>query len=218
MTTAPDGDDAKDRARALGGGGRGDGASSMKKTRRGARHAPRRRQARSAEPVCLLLPLGGGAPSRWGRSEPAQRRVPAPACLRLAPEHLGARVALTHVLRQLGDLREALKEGTTASRRPPATATPSRDLVHLARGDDAQRRPPPSSWPRSGFERSRWRFEGSSTGSTRASRPGRAAIYCVQSSKRNSAVPRQGGHRRSPSGNWGYPQTIPGAIPGPELQ
>src|SRR5689334_16369937 len=33
------------------------------------------------------------------------------AALRLAPEHLGAKVALTHVLRSLGDLRDAIRIG-----------------------------------------------------------------------------------------------------------
>src|SRR5689334_8044698 len=33
------------------------------------------------------------------------------ACLRLAPKHHGARVALTHVLRKTGEHREAVKEG-----------------------------------------------------------------------------------------------------------
>src|SRR5690349_5128275 len=47
-----------------------------------------------------------------GELEPARDAYR--ATLRLAPTHLGARVALTHVLRQLGDLREALKEGTQA--------------------------------------------------------------------------------------------------------
>ena len=32
------------------------------------------------------------------------------ACLKLAPDHLGARVAMSHVLRILGDLRGAVRE------------------------------------------------------------------------------------------------------------
>ncbi|MGK4455932.1 tetratricopeptide repeat protein, partial [Klebsiella pneumoniae] len=41
------------------------------------------------------------------------------ACLKLAPTHLGARVALTHVLRTLGDLRGAIKEGLHALSQAP---------------------------------------------------------------------------------------------------
>jgi tetratricopeptide (TPR) repeat protein len=64
------------------------------------------------------------------------------ATLRLAPTHLGARVALTHVLRQLGDLREALKEGTIALSQSPgdADALHAVGLVYLARGDKTSAR------------------------------------------------------------------------------
>ena len=64
------------------------------------------------------------------------------ATLRIAHKHLGARVALTHVLRQLGDLREAVKEGTTALAQAPGDpdALHALGLVHLARGDDASAR------------------------------------------------------------------------------
>lgn len=64
------------------------------------------------------------------------------ACLAIAPKHLGARVALTHVLRQMGDLREALKEGLTALSQAPgdADALHAIGLVYLARGDDAAAR------------------------------------------------------------------------------
>jgi tetratricopeptide (TPR) repeat protein len=64
------------------------------------------------------------------------------ACLRVAPKYLGARVALTHVLRQLGDLREALKEGTTALSQAPGDpdALHAVGLVYLSRGDDAAAR------------------------------------------------------------------------------
>jgi tetratricopeptide (TPR) repeat protein len=41
------------------------------------------------------------------------------ACLKLAPGHLGARVALCHVLRILGDPRAAIREGLTALSRAP---------------------------------------------------------------------------------------------------
>jgi tetratricopeptide (TPR) repeat protein len=64
------------------------------------------------------------------------------ACLAIAPQHLGARVALTHVLRQMGDLREALKEGLAALSQAPgdADALHAIGLVYLARGDDAAAR------------------------------------------------------------------------------
>jgi tetratricopeptide (TPR) repeat protein len=70
-----------------------------------------------------------------GEVEPARDAYR--AALRIAPKHLGARVALTHVLRQLGDLREALKEGTTALSQSPgdADALHAIGLVYLARGD-----------------------------------------------------------------------------------
>ncbi|MGA7123021.1 MAG: tetratricopeptide repeat protein [Polyangiaceae bacterium] len=59
------------------------------------------------------------------------------ACLKLAPEHLGARVALCHVLRVLGDLRGALREGTDALSRSPGDpdALHAVGLVYHARGD-----------------------------------------------------------------------------------
>jgi thioredoxin-like negative regulator of GroEL len=59
------------------------------------------------------------------------------ACLKLAPSHLGARVALTHVLRALGDLRGAIKEGMTALSQQPgdADALHAVGLAYYARGD-----------------------------------------------------------------------------------
>jgi Flp pilus assembly protein TadD len=64
------------------------------------------------------------------------------ACLRLAPEHLGARVALSHVLRQLGDAKEAIKEGSRALTQAPgdAEALHAVGLAYLERGDDAAAR------------------------------------------------------------------------------
>jgi Flp pilus assembly protein TadD len=64
------------------------------------------------------------------------------ACLRVAPEHLGARVALSHVLRALGDLREAVREGTQALTQAPGDpdALHAVGLAHMARGDDAAAR------------------------------------------------------------------------------
>jgi tetratricopeptide (TPR) repeat protein len=59
------------------------------------------------------------------------------ACLKLASEHLGARVALCHVLRLLGDLRGALREGTQALSQSPGDpdALHAIGLVYHARGD-----------------------------------------------------------------------------------
>ncbi len=59
------------------------------------------------------------------------------ACLRLSPEHLGARVALSHVLRQLGDAKEAIKEGTRALTQAPGDgdALHAVGLAYLERGD-----------------------------------------------------------------------------------
>jgi Flp pilus assembly protein TadD len=59
------------------------------------------------------------------------------ACLKVAPEHLGARVALCHVLRILGDLRGALREGTSALSQSPgdADALHAVGLVYHALGD-----------------------------------------------------------------------------------
>jgi tetratricopeptide (TPR) repeat protein len=75
-----------------------------------------------------------------GEMEPARDAYR--ACLRIAPKHLGARIALTHILRQLGDLRGALKEGMVALTQAPADADALHaiGLVHLARGDDAAAR------------------------------------------------------------------------------
>ncbi len=59
------------------------------------------------------------------------------ACLRLAPGHLGARVALCHVLRSLGDHREAIREGMAALTQVPGDtdALHAVGLAYLARGD-----------------------------------------------------------------------------------
>jgi tetratricopeptide (TPR) repeat protein len=44
------------------------------------------------------------------------------AALTLAPEHLGARIALCHVLRKLGEHRDAIREGMIALEKAPADA------------------------------------------------------------------------------------------------
>ncbi len=64
------------------------------------------------------------------------------ACLRLAPAHLGARVALVHVLRGLGNAEAAIKEGTLALTQAPgdADALHALGLAYLARGDRAAAR------------------------------------------------------------------------------
>jgi tetratricopeptide (TPR) repeat protein len=61
------------------------------------------------------------------------------ACLKLAPAHLGARVALCHVLRILGDLRGAVRHGMAALSQAPGDgdALYALGLAHHARGDEA---------------------------------------------------------------------------------
>jgi Flp pilus assembly protein TadD len=60
------------------------------------------------------------------------------ACVRLAPEHLGARIALCHVLRMLGDVRGALREGMAALSLTPGDgdALHAVGLAYHARGDN----------------------------------------------------------------------------------
>jgi tetratricopeptide (TPR) repeat protein len=60
------------------------------------------------------------------------------ACLRVAPAHLGARVALCHVLRMLGDVRGAIREGIAALSRAPGDpeALYAVGLAYHARGDE----------------------------------------------------------------------------------
>jgi tetratricopeptide (TPR) repeat protein len=64
------------------------------------------------------------------------------ACLRLAPKHLGARVALTHVRRALGDVRGAIREGMAALSIAPGDgdALYAVALAYKARGDDVAAR------------------------------------------------------------------------------
>jgi tetratricopeptide (TPR) repeat protein len=59
------------------------------------------------------------------------------ACLKLAPAYLGARVALSHVLRTLGDAQAALREGMTALSQAPGDpdALHAVGLAYHARGD-----------------------------------------------------------------------------------
>jgi tetratricopeptide (TPR) repeat protein len=64
------------------------------------------------------------------------------ACLRLAPMHLGARVALSHLLRATGDVKGAIREGQVALEQSPSDleALLSVGLAYHAYGDDAATR------------------------------------------------------------------------------
>ena len=64
------------------------------------------------------------------------------ACLKLAPHHLGARVALCHVLRLLGDTRGAIREGMAALSQAHGDpdALHAVGLAYHARGDRAAAR------------------------------------------------------------------------------
>ncbi len=75
-----------------------------------------------------------------GELEPARDAYR--ACLRVAPAHLGARVALTHVLRALGDLRGAIQEGSLALEQAPADPDVlyALGMAHFGRGDLAAAR------------------------------------------------------------------------------
>jgi tetratricopeptide (TPR) repeat protein len=71
-------------------------------------------------------------------AEPEPARDAYRAAVRLAPDYLGARVALSHVLRMLGDLRGAIAEAEEALRRYPGDgdALHAAGLAHAARGDN----------------------------------------------------------------------------------
>jgi tetratricopeptide (TPR) repeat protein len=76
-----------------------------------------------------------------GELEPARDAYM--ACLKLAPGHLGARVALSHVLRATGNVRGAIREGLDALERSPGhqDALHATGLAYHAYGDeDAARR------------------------------------------------------------------------------
>ncbi len=76
-----------------------------------------------------------------GELEPARDAYA--ACLKLAPGHLGARVALSHVLRATGNVRDAIREGLAALERSPDNpdALHAVGLAYHAYGDeDAARR------------------------------------------------------------------------------
>ncbi|HEX4448605.1 MAG TPA: tetratricopeptide repeat protein [Polyangiaceae bacterium] len=61
------------------------------------------------------------------------------ASLKLAPHHLGSRVALAHVLRMTGDIRGAIREGLAALSQAPgdADALYAVGLAYHARGDES---------------------------------------------------------------------------------
>jgi tetratricopeptide (TPR) repeat protein len=75
-----------------------------------------------------------------GELEPARDAYR--ACLRLAPKHVGARIALCHVLRKTGEIRDAIKEGLIALEQAPADsdALYAIGLAYLARGETAAAR------------------------------------------------------------------------------
>lgn len=64
------------------------------------------------------------------------------SALRLAPGHLGARVALTHVLRKLGDHRAAIQHGLKALEQAPqdGDALYATGMAYFARGDQVSAR------------------------------------------------------------------------------
>jgi Flp pilus assembly protein TadD len=59
------------------------------------------------------------------------------ACLKVAPAHLGARIALSHVERTLGNYRDAVREAMTALSQAPgdADALHAVGLAYIGRGD-----------------------------------------------------------------------------------
>lgn len=60
------------------------------------------------------------------------------ACLKLAPDHLGAGVAMCHVLRILGDVRGSIRQGMATLSKAPGDAETfyALGLAYHARGDD----------------------------------------------------------------------------------
>jgi tetratricopeptide (TPR) repeat protein len=71
-------------------------------------------------------------------AQPEAARDAYRAALRLAPNYLGARVALSHVLRMLGDIRGAITEAEQALKRHPddGDVLHAAGLAHAARGDN----------------------------------------------------------------------------------
>ena len=75
-----------------------------------------------------------------GEIEPARDAYR--AALVLSPQHLGARIALTHVERKLGRHREAIKEGMIALEQAPTDGDVlyAVGLAYAARGDEGAAR------------------------------------------------------------------------------
>jgi len=71
-------------------------------------------------------------------AQPEAARDAYRAALRVSPNYIGARIALSHVLRMLGDIRGAIAEGEEAVKRNPADgdALHAAGLAHAARGDN----------------------------------------------------------------------------------
>ncbi|MGH7438067.1 MAG: tetratricopeptide repeat protein [Polyangiaceae bacterium] len=75
-----------------------------------------------------------------GELEPARDAYA--ACLKLAPGHIGARVALSHVLRATGNVKGAIREGVDALARSPGhvDALHAVGLAYHAYGDEVAAR------------------------------------------------------------------------------
>src|SRR5690606_11315054 len=75
-----------------------------------------------------------------GEIEPARDAYR--AAVTCAPDHLGAHVALCHVLRKLGEHREAIKEGLIALEKAPADADAlyAAGMAYYAHGDELSAR------------------------------------------------------------------------------
>lgn len=75
-----------------------------------------------------------------GELEPARDAYR--AAIRLAPRHIGARIALSHVLRKTGELRDAVKEGMVAVELAPhdGDALYAVGLAYLAKGESTAAR------------------------------------------------------------------------------
>jgi tetratricopeptide (TPR) repeat protein len=71
-------------------------------------------------------------------AQPEAARDAYRAAVRLSPDYLGARIALSHVLRMLGDIRGAIAEAEEALRRSPedGDVLHAAGLAHAARGDN----------------------------------------------------------------------------------
>ena len=75
-----------------------------------------------------------------GEMEPARDAYA--AAVKLAPKHLGARVAYTHLLRKTGNHREAIKQGMIALEQAPTDADVlyAVGMAYFARGDETAAR------------------------------------------------------------------------------